>query len=153
MTWFRIDNRLIHGQIIETWLPYTRAARLVVCNKSLARDELRQQIMLLAVPSRITVNFVSPLELGDLLRGLDERTEKILVIFADCADARNAYDAGARFTALNIGNLHYAPGKRQVCAHVALSEDDATCLRAFVNLNVTLDFRCVPNDTADVADW
>ena len=153
MIWFRIDNRLIHGQIIETWLPYTRATRLIVCNESLVLDELRQQIMLLAVPSRIRVDFVSPRELGDLLRRIDERAEKILVIFADCTDARNAYDSGARFTTLNIGNMHYSPGKRQVCEHVALSEDDATCLHAFANLNVTLDFRCVPNDTTDVSDW
>ncbi|MBQ1419973.1 MAG: PTS sugar transporter subunit IIB, partial [Desulfovibrio sp.] len=27
--WFRVDNRLIHGQVIEGWLPYTNARHLV----------------------------------------------------------------------------------------------------------------------------
>ena len=22
MLWFRVDNRLVHGQVIEGWLPY-----------------------------------------------------------------------------------------------------------------------------------
>ena len=43
--WFRVDNRLIHGQVIEGWLPYTGAAHLIVANDALAEDLLRQQIM------------------------------------------------------------------------------------------------------------
>lgn len=153
MVWFRIDNRLIHGQIIETWLPYTRATHLVVCNDNLADDGLRQQIMLLAVPSRVRVSFVSTEKLKDVLERHVAERDKTLVIFADCADAKAAYDSGVRFLRLNIGNLHYAPGKRQICGHVALSEEDTACLRGFTSMDVTLDFRCVPNDTADAMDW
>ena len=153
MIWFRIDNRLIHGQIIETWLPYTRAARLVVCNEDLAKDGLRQQIMLLAVPSRITVDFIAPGGLDPLLKKLHTQDERILVIFADCSDAKAAHDAGVRFAMLNIGNMHYAPGKQQVCGHAAFSPEDSACLHAFADLGVNLDFRCVPNDTTEITDW
>lgn len=153
MIWFRIDNRLIHGQIIETWLPYTRATRLVVCNGELARDDLRQQIMMLAVPSRITVDFAAPASLNQLLHERREQDERILVIFADCADAKTAREAGVHFTMLNIGNMHYAPGKQQVCGHAAFSQEDSACLRSFSELGVDLDFRCVPNDTTEVTDW
>ena len=153
MTWFRIDNRLIHGQIIETWLPYTRASHLVVCNAELAQDDLRQQIMQLAVPSRITVLFVAPAGLSALLQTLQKQHDKILVIFADCPDVQTAYDTGVRFSVLNIGNMHYAPGKQQICGHAAFSPEDITCLRAFAGAGVTLDFRCVPNDKTEVKDW
>lgn len=153
MIWFRIDNRLIHGQIIETWLPYTRAKRLVVCNEELAKDQLRQQIMLLAVPSRITVDFTAPADLDALLRKHHAHDEKILVLFADCADAQAAYDAGTKFPMLNIGNMHYSPGKQQVCGHVALSPEESTCLKTFTDKGVSLDFRCVPNDTTEVTEW
>lgn len=153
MIWFRIDNRLIHGQIIETWLPYTRAKHLIVCNDVLSRDELRQQIMLLAIPSRIQTSFVSPSSLPRLLEGHTGDNNRTLVIFADCRDATAAYNAGVHFTSLNVGNLHYGPGKRQVCEHVALSEDDEACLRSFAETRVTLDFRCVPNDIVDITDW
>jgi len=153
MIWFRIDNRLIHGQIIETWLPYTRAKRLVVCNEELAKDQLRQQIMLLAVPSRITVDFTAPDALGALLAKHHTQDEKILVLFADCMDAKAAYNAGTQFPMLNIGNMHYSPGKQQVCGHVALSPEESTCLKTFADKGVSLDFRCVPNDTTEVTEW
>ena len=34
--WFRVDNRLVHGQVIEAWLPYTGARHLIVANDELA---------------------------------------------------------------------------------------------------------------------
>lgn len=153
MIWFRIDNRLVHGQIIETWLPYTGAKRLVVCNAELAGDPLRQQIMLLAVPSRIAVDFITPGDLDALLRKNHTQDEKILVIFSGCPDAKAAYDAGVHFSMLNIGNMHYAPGKQQVCSHAAFSPEDSSCLKAFADRGVVLDFRCVPNDTTEVTEW
>ena len=153
MFWFRIDNRLIHGQIIEAWLPYTRAKRLFVCNASLFADNLRQQIMRLAVPARINVAFLKPEALLANLTHSGTKTDKALVLFADCADACAAYEAGIHFPSLNIGNMHYAPGKRQICPHIALSEYDSACLKRFTADGVNLDFRCVPNDIPQIADW
>ena len=63
--WFRVDNRLIHGQVIEGWLPYTGAAHLIVANDALAEDLLRQQIMSLAIPHHVDVRFVPLKDLAD----------------------------------------------------------------------------------------
>ncbi len=153
MIWYRVDNRLIHGQIIEAWLPYTGATRLVVGNNALAADTLQQQIMLLAVPARIHVDFITPAEVQAAVRRSEALGEKTLVLFATCADAKTAHDTGVRFTVLNIGNMHYAPGKKQICPHVALSEEDTICLHTFADNDIVLDFRCVPNDTGHVRDW
>jgi Phosphotransferase system, mannose/fructose/N-acetylgalactosamine-specific component IIB len=87
------------------------------------------------------------------LQSLQKQHEKILVIFSDCSDVRTAYDAGVRFSVLNIGNMHYAPGKQQICGHAAFSPEDATYLRTFAGLGIGLDFRCVPNDKTEVKDW
>lgn len=152
MMWFRVDNRLIHGQIIESWLPYTRASRLVVCSPELMADPLQQQIMLLAIPSRVKVDFVSFDGLLPLYKE-DSPQDKTLVLFANCDDARIAFEAGVRFRALNIGNLHYGPGKTQVCPHVALSEEDKDCFALFGKEGVAFDFRCVPGDKTQVRGW
>ena len=58
MFWARIDNRLIHGQIIETWIPYTGARQLVVANDEMAADILQQEITALAIPSGVVPHFI-----------------------------------------------------------------------------------------------
>jgi len=148
MNLVRIDNRLIHGQIIETWLPYTGATMVVVANDQLADDILQQEIMSLAIPQTIVSTFVEVEAVVEVLASLgsDRDRADIMVLFSTCADARRAYDRGFAFDVLNIGNVHYSPGKRQISPSVALSTDDEGCLRHLSRKGVTLDFRCVPND-------
>lgn len=143
MTWFRVDNRLVHGQVIEGWLPYVAARHLVVANNAMAQDDLRQQITLLAVPQDVETHFVM---LEALSATLQACGDDALVLFEDCKDARQASDAGIPMKSLNIGNLHYGPGKKQLLPHVAVSEQDSEDLRTLLNRRIQLDFRCVPSE-------
>lgn len=147
MNWIRIDNRLVHGQIIETWLPHTRTDTIIVANDTVASDAIQQEIMSLAIPHSTQVRFVSALAAAPAVQAAGGNC---LVLFASCKDAMVAYADGFTFQVLNVGNIHYSPGKRQLSPSVALSDGDDALLREFLALDVELDFRCVPNDPVQV---
>lgn len=155
MRWFRIDNRLVHGQVIEAWMPYVGATVLVVANDALAADPLRQEIMRLAIPDDVTFLCCRVTELAALLASLDARgpEARIMVLFASCPDARLAFTSGCPMETVNIGNLHDGPGKQQLCAHVCLTEEDRSCLLFLHDQGVALDFRCVPGKSVTVHLW
>jgi PTS system mannose-specific IIB component len=154
MLWVRIDNRLVHGQIIETWLPYTKARTIIVVNDELAADSLRQEIVRLAIPQEVDIIFSSIEDsLFYVKKRLNRLEESLFILFAACEDARLAYEKGLDFDFLNLGNLHYGPGKKQVCAHIALSQEDISCLKFFTRKGVKLDFRCVPHKPVQVGEW
>lgn len=147
MYWVRVDNRLIHGQIIESWLPFTKSRMIVVVNDQVRADPLRQEIMSLAVPSSVEKAFVGVVEAHRFMeRTFSSLEPDVLLLFATCSDARRAHESGLAFKILNLGNLHYGPGKDQLCPHVALDGDDRVCLKYFDASGVDLDFRCVPNE-------
>ena len=150
MLWVRIDNRLVHGQIIEAWLPFTDAKTIVVANDELAADELRQQIMSIAIPLGVEISFIAVPILQDFLSSKKFKGKNALVLFASCSDARRAFEAGMEFTRLNLGNLHYGPGKKQVCQHIALSKEDEKCLDFLTVRGVLLDYRCIPSDPLEL---
>lgn len=150
MQWVRIDNRLVHGQIIETWLPYTHAKNIIVVNDAVAADDLQQQIMSLAIPQSVSCSFSSVDDLNDKLMAAAGSSGGIIVLFSSCADVRRALDKGFKFDSVNIGNIHYEPGKKQISPSVALSSDDESCLHYFKGQGIELDFRCVPNDPVQV---
>ncbi len=150
--WIRVDNRLIHGQIVENWLPHLNVGAIVVSNDRLARDELQQEIIRLAVPKGIRLQFCSVQRSLETLNSIwnEGNGKTFLIIFDSCSDARQALQSGLHFTQLNIGNIHYELGKQQVCDHIALSRDDIQCLRFFEQMGVHLDFRCLPNKQVQV---
>lgn len=153
MLWVRVDNRLVHGQVIETWLPYTNASHLLVVNDELAADQLRQTIISLAVPSRIKLQFLKIEAAVAALAAICPDEHNTLMLVADCRDALRVFEAGVLFPILNVGNLHYGQGKRQICSHVALSEEDEACLVQLKAHSVKLDFRCVPNENIHLEEW
>ncbi len=146
----RIDNRLIHGQIIEAWLPYTGASTVIVANDELANDILQQEIMSLAIPQTISSLFVNVEKLAITIKETPGDPSDMLVLFSSCSDAKRAFDCGFGFELLNIGNVHYSPGKKQISPSVALSDEDEGCLKHLSRKGVELDFRCVPNDPIQV---
>jgi PTS system mannose-specific IIB component len=153
MSWFRVDNRLVHGQIIEGWLPYLDATKLVVINDKLAGDELQQRIMLLAIPGRIQVHFISLKEIKELYDAIEYKGDMALYLLATCQDVSRLTEEGVAVPILNVGNLHYEHGKWLLCTHVAVTAEDIACLRALRKNGTLLDFRSVPTDMPVVEEW
>lgn len=83
MTLVRIDNRLIHGQIIETWLPHTGAKNIIVANDELAGDVLQQEIMSIAIPQTVNSIFVSVEDVVDEILQIQQGEESLgtLILF------------------------------------------------------------------------
>ncbi|MDO9630608.1 MAG: PTS sugar transporter subunit IIB [Humidesulfovibrio sp.] len=150
MFWVRVDNRLIHGQVVEAWVPHIGARNIVVANDDLAQDELQQEIMALAIPRAVDSIFLSIDQLVRDPRMTGASREATLLLFSSCLDVRRAYEKGLPLDILNVGNLHYANGKRQLSPSVSLGPDDESCLRFLMSKGVELDFRCVPNDPVHV---
>ncbi len=143
MLFVRVDNRLVHGQIIEIWLPYLGAKHIVVANDSLAIDGLRQQIIQLAIPPGIRIHFVS---IANLTHTLDVFVqENIFIVVENCQDAAAVIALVPTIKSLNVANLHFAQGKKQLLPHVAVSEEDA-CILQNLSKKVTVDFRSVPTE-------
>lgn len=154
MLWVRVDNRLVHGQVIETWLPYSDANILGVVNDELAYDYLQQEIMKLAIPKGCKIFFTT---VDNVLTTLNQFWEKkasktVFILISSCQDAKRVFDQGLLFNYLNVGNIHYAPGKQRVCDHIALSQEDINCLSYLKNQGVKLDFRCVPSVEVQIND-
>ncbi len=150
--WVRIDNRLVHGQVIETWLPYSHAGSIAVVNDELAWDYVQQEIIKLAIPQNIKILFSSVANVLESLSNFcsKKKGNNLFVLFSSCQDAKKAYEIGLEFRYINIGNIHYQPGKTQICEHIFLSAEDKSCLRYFQNQGIKLDFRCIPGKEVNV---
>lgn len=150
MFWARVDNRLIHGQVVEAWVPHLGARSIVVANDALAGDEFQQEIMALAIPRAVDSSFLSIEALAGDARLAGPARESTLLLFSTCLDVRRAVERGLRLPTLNVGNLHYSTGKRQLSPSVSLGPEDEACLLFLRDKGVELDFRCVPNDPLTV---
>jgi PTS system mannose-specific IIB component len=140
----RIDCRLVHGQVVETWVPHVNANSLIVANDDLAANPLLRSVMELAVPVGIRVRFCRLDEVAAAIAEADARGERSILLVSNASDAVRVRKDGAGFTLLNIGNLHFAEGKVQISPSVFFAPEDFEALRWFRSHGVSVSVKGTP---------
>ncbi len=116
----RIDDRLVHGQVIVGWLPHLGTQSIIVANDRVAGDPMRQEMMRLAVPSDVEIDFRTPAALGS-----DQALpHDSLVLVASPKDAWACLQGGLAPEILNVGGLHARPGKAEIFEALHLDDED-----------------------------
>jgi PTS system mannose-specific IIB component len=144
----RVDNRLLHGQILEAWVPRLGARRILVADDEAARTPLARAAMTLALPPDLPAD-VEPLEAVEWDR-VAASPEPVLVLVRDVEGLRRAAARGltpALSPRLNVGNVHFAPGRRPVTASAYLAPEEVEELRALSAAGFAVDLRAVPSDS------
>ncbi|HQR30170.1 MAG TPA: PTS sugar transporter subunit IIB [Anaeromyxobacteraceae bacterium] len=143
----RIDERLVHGQVLVGWVPHLGAARLVVADEEAARSPLARAAMMLALPPGVEAR-VEPPEAVDWA-GLAAAKEPALVVLRGVGEAERALSRGmtpGRVGVVNVGNVHHAEGRRQVTPSVFLSAAEMEGLRRLAAAGFRIEARAVPLD-------
>lgn len=141
----RIDNRLIHGQIAVTWSNHVGANLILVANDEVAEDEIQQSLMDMAVAEGVETRYFTIQETIDKI-GYASEDQKIAIIVRTPQDALKLVEGGVPITEINVGNMHFAKGKKQITSTVSVDEDDKETFRKLHNLGIKLDVRRVPDE-------
>ncbi|MGO9829010.1 MAG: PTS sugar transporter subunit IIB [Myxococcaceae bacterium] len=144
ISYVRIDSRLIHGQVVEAWLPALKVARVVVADDEAADSPLMRAAMGLAVPPAVEVDIFRLDEVP--FARLEQDAVRTLLLVRDVAALMRARSRGLSLRRVTLGNVHHASGRRPVSASVYLSAEELEQLRALAGSGVELEARGVPTD-------
>jgi len=102
----RVDNRLVHGQILEAWIPSIRATCIVVVDDNVASDFFRETVIRMAVPSEVEVKITTIENFSRHYKDRDDNGKKTIVLFSSIGDVLRAVNLGFKLGSLNIGNVY-----------------------------------------------
>jgi PTS system mannose-specific IIB component len=143
----RVDNRLIHGQILEAWVPFIKAQCIIVVDDSVAGDFYRETVIRMAVPSKIEVIISTVNDFTRHYTYTHEGNRRAIVLFSSLADAGRAYNRGFHFDKLNIGNIYNEEYKLCCGPSVFLCElDIKKILELLESAGVDIDLKRVPRE-------
>lgn len=142
----RIDNRLVHGQVGVTWVRDLGANLIVVANDLASKDSLQQSLMTTtAKSSNVGIRFFSVQHTIDVIHKASDK-QLIFLVVANAEDARKLVDGGVPIDKLNLGNLHFAPGKTEFTKKVYLNDEDKENLDYLKTKNIRIYAQDVPTD-------
>ena len=150
---FRVDERLIHGQVVVGWGTRLHPDRIVVVDDVLAAASWEQELYTFGLPGEVDASFETVDSARALLPEWRSGTDKLIVLTRDVATMRRLAAGGAlRGDEVNIGGLHHAPGRVPVLPYVYLSPEETSALRALVADGVDVSARDVPSSRRVTVD-
>ena len=140
----RVDDRLVHGQVVVGWGRAVGLRHLVLVDDAIRASPWEQDLYRMGVPRGVNIEFVSVPEAAaafEQWRGDGERT---MLILADVATVVRLC-ALAEVRAVQLGGIHQAEGRRERLPYVFLSDQEAEALRALETRGVAITAQDLPS--------
>jgi mannose/fructose/N-acetylgalactosamine-specific phosphotransferase system component IIB len=149
MSWIlhRVDDRLIHGQVVIAYGARLQPRRIWVADDAAASSSWERSLLLSAAPG-VEVHVVTLAEAAAAYAAEAAAPGGAFLLVRDLSAALALVEAGAPLEALNLGGLHYAPGKTKVNEYIYFDERDRAAARALLERGVVLDVQDVPASRA-----
>ncbi|MGD0279030.1 MAG: PTS sugar transporter subunit IIB [Smithella sp.] len=145
----RVDSRLVHGQILEAWVPFVKAKCIIVVDDKVAADSFFETVIRMAVPSEIEVIISSVDDFVQNYTYTHGSGKKTIVLFSNIADACDAFERGFHFDRLNIGNIYNNEYKICCSTSVFLCDEEIKKLENLLKeAGVFVELQRVPKSRA-----
>lgn len=142
----RVDDRLLHGQVVVGWGQRLDLRWYLVADDELAESEWEQQLYRDALPPGTEAEFVGVEAASDRVPRLSERPEAGALLTRGTGAMRRLAEAGVlEDRRVDVGCVGAGSGRKQLLAYVHLSPDEAEDLRRIRSLGAEVVARDVPS--------
>ena len=142
---FRVDERLIHGQVVVGWGERLHMDRIIVVDDELSASAWEQELYCLGVPPAVDAIFVTAEDARRNLANWREDARRVVVLVRDLPTlARVAQGGQLKDEEINLGGIHFAPGRERVLPYLFLSAGEQSQLREIADSGAVIAARDLP---------
>ncbi len=142
---YRVDERLIHGQVVIGWGHELRPDRYVVVDDDLAESDWEQELYRLGAGTA-DVAFETTADAIGALEGYAADRARTIVLTRDIATMRRLAEGGGMVgRTVNVGGLHHAPGRTKVLTYVHLAPGEVEDVQRILDAGVRIQARDLPD--------
>ena len=140
---FRIDDLLVHGQVVVGWGQPLDIQLIVLVDDELAGSEWEQEIYRMGAPPEMTVLFETVDGAATALESYRQDPRNAIILTSDVDTMRRLVEA-AGVPTVNLGGIHHAPGRTKRLHYIFLTPGEESALMAMAERGVEVTAQDVP---------
>lgn len=141
---YRIDDRLIHGQVVVGWGQPLDLGFIVLVDDEVASSDWEQELYRMGVPPDMDVYFDGVEAAATNLERYQDDDRRGLLLTGDIDTMTRLVDSSDAIRRVNVGGIHHRPGRTQRLRYVFLSPSEEEQLRALAGRNIEVTAQDVP---------
>lgn len=144
ISWVRVDDRLIHGQVTVAWRQHLNYDAICIVDDAIAGDAFMRDVLEMAAPAGVRACVVTVQQAIGALEQLSAKA--VLVLVKTPQTALQLVEGGLAIEQVNVGNLGAAPGRKRVLKSISLGPEHVAALDALAAHGIQIAFQPVPDD-------
>ncbi len=139
----RVDDRLIHGQIVTAWLKvYPNIKNIICIDNYSSKDPFIQKMFKLLIPEDVTVEVKSvESAIEEINKGLEKPT---MVIVKSPKTIKALVDDGIVIDKINIGGMGMSGKRKRFYENFSADEEERKILSELVENGVKIEIQVLP---------
>ena len=142
----RIDDRLIHGQVMTGWVKTTQASRIIIVDDSICKDTFMRNVLEMAAPHGIKVDVYTIEEAMNELRKDSSSDEKVIILVKSPLILKPLVEGKLLNKEINVGGMGAGPGRKRLYKNISVSQEEWQCFKEFVSSGIKVFIQIVPDD-------
>ena len=141
----RIDDRLIHGQVIIGWGEYVKPTRIILCNDEIAQDNFEKELYLCSAPPDIKISVFTIDETIANLSNKEYMKEDIILIIEKPEELIQLSEKGLNFEMINIGGMHAKKHGIKILDYIYVDDKDIGNFKKLADRNIKFECQELPD--------
>lgn len=141
----RVDDRLVHGQVVIGWGRPLGADLIVLVDTEVAASDWEQDIYRMAVPDGMEILFAGTEEAARRLPAWHASQSRILLLTGSISAMAELLGAVPGIVSqVNLGGVHHRPGRRERLPYIYLDDAEMATLHAMTADGVLIAAQDLP---------
>ena len=149
----RVDDRLIHGQVITGWLGLRNANSILIVDDDVATNPMMLDIFKFAAPPRVKLEAMTVDKAAEKLRNLQAGSERILLLTKVPKTFLRLIELGYKPTDINYGAMAHKSNSKNVAPNCDLSPDEIEDTEKLYKQGIRVWIQLVPFGGQKAVDW
>ena len=141
----RIDDRLIHGQVVIGWASQLNTREIILCDDSVAENEWEKELYLACVPQTITSRIMTVRDTADYLQHESNDLRRTILLVESPLVIESLLDAGVPVKDVNVGGMHFKDQRRKFLPYLYMNDEDISSFNRCMEREVHFTCLDVPN--------
>lgn len=142
----RIDDRLIHGQIVTAWAKNLNATTIWIVDDEVSKDDFLKDVMKMVAPPNTNLVITGTEDLEEQIEKFDNASENVLILVKVPEVAEKIFNAGMKKKELNVGGMGASKTRKKLFKNISASKDEIETLEKIRDSGVRVYFQITPNE-------
>lgn len=141
----RIDDRLIHGQVMTAWVKKTRANQILIIDDEVAKDEFMREVLKMSAPNGIDIVVKGLADAVAFLNQQGDNDKRLIILVKGPTVIEQLLENGIVIDKLVVGGMGAKAERRVLYKNISASEEERAVFKRMIDRKIPVVIHIIPD--------